>query len=141
MSYICTKKLTIGEIRYHPGEIIPDDSFIAGGASKLKKYGYLEELPDAPGSASASTENSGPAACLRVFLDDVVYHISEEQLQDVVNLMRKNAQDAAAAIEDEIDETVLTIIAKTDSRKTVAQAAEKQLAVISSVKGAGGLGN
>ena len=52
--------------------------------------------------------------------------------------MQKNANDAAAAIAEEIDETVLTFLAKVDSRKTVIQAAQKQLAAVENVKGESG---
>ena len=56
-------------------------------------------------------------------------------MQAAVDIMQKSAEAANEAIEDEVDETVLTFVARVDSRKAVKGAAERQLGVIASVRG------
>lgn len=151
MSYICVKKLSVGGKAYHPGETIPDEVFLDGRAGKLRAYGYIAEvaadtpmLTAQPGGMDGETglvaeADTSATFCVTLEHDEsgagIAYPITGEQLQAAVNIMQKNANDAMAAIGEEVDETVLTFIVKVDSRKTVTQAATKQLAVISSVKG------
>lgn len=155
MSYICTKKLNLGGADYCPGDIIPDSAFAEGRAGKLKAYGYIAEFggegPDVTigmtedgNAAVMDLSEAGPqfADSISVVLEKaeegkptVGYAVSGEQLQAIVDIMQKNANDAADAIAMEVDETVLTFLAKVDSRKTVIQAARKQLAVINKING------
>ena len=142
MNYICTKRLSLAGKDYQPGNVIPDSAFTGDRAKKLKAYGYIAPVPGTADGQPLSIPASTQAAdSLSVLLDTgeggakVAYLINTEQLQTVIDLMQKTAGAAAEAIEVEIDETVLTFVARIDSRKSVKEAAEKQLGVIASLGG------
>lgn len=142
MNYICTKKLSLAGKDYQPGHVIPDSAFTGDRAKKLKAYGYIASVPGTTdGQPLPAPATSQAAESLSVILDTgaggakVACLINTEQLQTVIDLMQKTAGAAAEAIAVEIDETVLTFIARVDSRKAVKEAAEKQLSVIASLGG------
>ena len=135
MSYICVKKLSVGGKAYHPGETVPDEVFLDGRAGKLRAYGYIAEvaadtpmLTAQPGGMDGETglvaeAYTSATFCVTLEHDEsgagIAYPITGEQLQAAVNIMQKNANDAMAAIGEEVDETVLTFIVKVDSRSHI----------------------
>ena len=155
MEHICVKKINLGGKDYLPGNVIPEGIILPERVGPLKSCGYIAEMDsEHPPVVLGVDENgmetvvdlseAGPqfADSIPVVLDKpedgqppIGYAVSGEQLQAIVDIMQKNANDAAAAIAEEIDETVLTFLAKVDSRKTVIQAAQKQLAAVENVKG------
>ena len=145
MSYICTKKLTLRGKEYRPGDVIPEDAIDSGRTSKLAAFGYITTVGDegaaggrVPGEAGQL--GGGEDVSIAVTFpgeaegESVAYPIGTEQLQAIADTMRKNADDAAKVIEDEVDESVLVFLANCDSRKKVKEAAQKQLATIISLK-------
>ncbi len=139
MSYVCTKRVRLGNSEFLPGDIIPEELFAKGRASKLIAYGYIAE--SSAEAAGVSTASNGASGTLTVSIagasedeDAVTISVNEEQLQAVVDIMKGNNAAAVAAIADEVDESVLTLILSIDSRKGVKDAAQKQLSVISSLK-------
>lgn len=136
MSYVCVKRVKLGDRAFAPGEAIPDELFAKGRASKLVSYGYIAEV--APeGVMELSGVDAEAVNYMTVVLEEggEPLPISNESLQTVVNTMKQNADNAVAAIEEEVDESVLSFIVAVDSRKSVKQAAQKQLAVLSSLRG------
>ena len=143
MGYICAKKLRLAGRDYLPGDFIPEEVFASGRANKLKVYGYITEAASSVEDNTQVVEGTDGEAPLHTFyvtLDRdetgmrTAYPITDTQLQTAVDIMQKSAADAAAAVGDEVDETVLTFVVKVDSRKTVAQAAQKQLSAIAAVQ-------
>lgn len=139
MSYICIKKLSLSGKRYYPGDTIPDDAFLDGSAAKLIKSGYVSEAGDLPASdpALVGFDEDYPALSV-VFTEgetSTAYPVNTEQLQAIADTMQRSASDAADCISRIQDETVLVFILKTDSRKTVREAAQKRLALLISTPG------
>ena len=135
MSYICTKKLSLAGERYYPGNTSPDEAFAEGSAAKLIKAGYVAEaspfegiVPPEPVEITLP-EGDEPVISV-VFTEDeesIALPITSEVLQSIVEIMQKTAVEAAAAISEVSDETVLVFILKVDSRKTVKDAVQKRL--------------
>lgn len=134
MSYACIKKIKLGDREFHPGEIVPDEAFVGGRADKLKSYGYIAEM-SAEGVLDLTGVDVEPVGYMTVILAGEEVAVSAESLQGIADIMQKNADDAAEAIAEEVDESILAFIAACDSRKGVQKAVQKQLAVISSIKG------
>lgn len=137
MGYICTKRLSLGGETYYPGDSIPDNAFVSGRVNKLKASGYVAEADDAEPAAVEANVTVGVVA-LDLDRTGNLCTITNEALQTAVFTMQMSAADAAAAILTETDETVLTFIASVDSRKTVTQAAQKQLAALTAYNGDSG---
>lgn len=136
MSFVCTKKVKLGDKEFVPGDAIPDELFVGGRASKLLSYGYIAEVnPD--GSPALTGGDTEPVGFITLTLSGEEVALSAESVQTIVDTMQKNVDDAKAAIEDEVDESVLTFLSVCESRKGVKEVALKQLAVISSLKGDG----
>ena len=144
MNFICTKKLSLGGTDYRPGDVIPDGAFTGDRAKKLKSFGYIADAIKAVQYVSATLSETQSVEMLSVTLnvgedgEKAACPITGEQLQAAVDIMQKSSEADAEAIEDEVDETVLTFVARVDSRKAVKGAAERQLGVIASVRGSSG---
>lgn len=139
MSYVCTKRVRLGNSEFLPGDTIPEELFAKGRASKLIAYGYIaESSADVSGVSAVSNGASGTLTVSIAGASEgetaVTISVNGEQLQTVVDIMKGNNATAVAAIADEVDESVLTLILSIDSRKGVKDAAQKQLSVISSLK-------
>lgn len=141
MDYICRKQLNLSGKEFFPGEIIPDGTIIGSRIRTLKSSGHISEITE---SESVTIEGIDPmqfADSLGVVLDHteeglpLTTTVNAEQLQGIFDILMKNAKDAEAALKDEVDDIVLEVLKKVDSRKTVREAAEKQLTIILSIKG------
>ena len=139
MSFICIKKLSLSGNEYHPGDFIPDDAFLDGNAAKLIRFGYVAEAGTKRASASveAVTPDEEPVISV-VFTDgeeSTAYPVNTDQLQAIADTMQMTAANAADCVCRIKDETVLVFILKTDSRKSVREAAQKRLALLISTPG------
>lgn len=134
MGYVCAKRMKLGGREFLPGEAIPDGAFAGGRQDKLVSYGYVTELKPEGVPELAGVE-AVPVSLLTVMLDGKETAVSSESLQSICGIMRKNAKDAAEAIAEEVDESVLSFVGYCDSRRDVQRAVQKQLAVIASLKG------
>lgn len=140
MGYICVKKLKLAGREYLPGDSIPEEAFVSGRADKLKAYGYIAEAGEPESTSPEVHIEPTPAPVFNIMLgqndtgESVTIAMTEDHLQAAVDLLRKSAADAVAAVGDETDETVLLFVANVDNRKTVTQAAQKQLAAIAAVQ-------
>lgn len=139
MNYVCLKRLTAGGVEYLPGDPIPGEAILSGRVRALISSGMIAEAdvefqtPDAElasevGSDFVMLELPGEGSTISLRFD-------QEQLQRIVNTMILGAKDAANEIEDEVDENVLIFIQKVDSRKTVKEAVQKQMTIISNLRG------
>ena len=143
MAYICTKKLNAGGKEYLPGSVIEDGVLLPSRVNKLKAFGYIAELDgEAPVYQAQGQLLEAEGGCISFTVpgetegEDVAYPVSAEQLKAIMETMRKKADDAAKAVEEEVDESVLAFIAYCDSRNKVKEAASKQLNTVMSLKSA-----
>lgn len=141
MSYICRKQLTLGGKEFLPGNIIPEEAVLGSRVRALKSSGHISDMTD---SESIDIEGIDPmqfAESIGVVLEytegglPLTTAITSDQLQAIFDIMMKGAKDAESAMKEEVDETVLEVLKKVDSRKMVREAADKQLTIISSIKG------
>ncbi len=139
MDYICRMQLSLGGTTFFPGDVIPGEKILGSRVRALKTSGYIAEVT-APAVANnvIATGSANSMGVVFSHTEDgqsITTAVTAEQLQGVVDVLMRNAKDAAASLEDEVDETVLAMLKAVDSRKTVKEAAEKQLTIISSLKG------
>lgn len=133
MGYVCAKRMKLGGREFFPGEAIPDGAFAGGRQDKLVSYGYVTELKSEESMGPCGV-NAAPVEYVTVRLGEKEIPISGAALQSISDIMRRNAKDAADAISEEVDESVLAFIGACDSRRDVQRAVQKQISVISSLK-------
>lgn len=132
MDYICRLRLSLNGKEFLPGQVIPEGLVLGSRVRALKTSGYIADI-DSDAEKSGGTDGTHTVDAVKIMIGTKEYDVSAAQLQDYANVMMKNAKDAAAAIEDEVDMIVLEMLANLDGRKTVKEAAEKQLTIISSL--------
>ncbi len=163
MGYVCLKSLMLGDTNYNPGDPIPSEAVAASRVRPLAAYGYIKEVNisdfseqetggQETGEKKPDTEDHGGQDDSKNPTEEKVQvegfpvnltenedgskeavFVSASQIQSVFDTMRKGAKEAAEAIGDEVDLTVLEIIRTIDSRKTVKEAVDKQLTIISTI--------
>lgn len=138
MNYVCLKRLTAGGAEYLPGDPIPGEAILSSRVRTLISSGMIAEADVEFQTLEEPGETTGSLPVVLGHLEDgseEALQIDAEQLQSITDIMTLAAKDAAKRIEDEVDENVLYFLQKVDSRKTVKEAAEKQLTIIHNLQG------
>lgn len=111
--FIAMKPCSFGSNRnYLIGDKIPDGVVAPDAVKRLTKMGIIVEVEE-------------PATItMEVKADDMTINLTQEDLQEVVDVLTANAEDAAARIKAIDGMDILFLINAADSRKTVQAAAK-----------------
>lgn len=134
MSYVCTKKLSLGGNDYYPGDTIPDIAILPGRVDKLKAYGYIAEQ-DAPPLAETEADTQDvtePVFVIPIAAEGGVTEgsgiiVTEGSVSAAAVILQMTVEQAGEAIKSVEDRTALKLVQALDSRKGVKTAAAAKL--------------
>lgn len=127
MQYICIKQLTIGEVIYHPGEIISDGIILPERRGKLIRSGYVAEMEQPVTGVYNGT--------IQIFVKDASDEEDEkamaisakpEEIKQVFDILQRNTEEGVKIIANIRNENVLILLHATDNRKTIKNAVKEQ---------------
>lgn len=123
---------SFGGQKFFVGDEIPEH--LVNNAEAQKQYGLISIVED--NSKSDEPTVSGMVS-IPIVVDGSAstLDITTDQIAEAVKILQMDAKPAAEFIGGELDVTVLVFVRNVDSRKTVREAADKQLAILTNLEG------
>lgn len=147
MGFICNKALTLGDVPYYPGDLIPDDAVLPSRVRALKTSGYITdvaagsaegaEMPVATGVLEAEGYDGKVVIPIIKDIDGetaeaLAVPLTEGEVQLVFAIMQMTVDQAEEEIEKITEEGVLIVLHAADTRAGIKKAAQKRAATLSS---------
>lgn len=121
MSYIAKKVCRFGGVDFLIGNPIPDELINKDRVADLVKMGVISEVPDAPALEDVVAQVGQVKFALTIHADegDLALEFSEDEVQQVFDVLQGNVDEAKAVISEVTSENVLIMVEVLDSRKSV----------------------
>lgn len=137
MSYVCVKPITLLGNAYMPGDLIQDGHILPTRERALLRTGCIAEVTGAaelPVAELVQVETGEEVTFSVPVMQEVdgdtaqvmSVPLTEGDMQQVFSIMQMTADEAAKAIKDVKNESLLVVLHAADSRNTVKKAAKAQ---------------
>ena len=126
MSYVCVRPVELMGHKYFPGDTIAPEHIVPGREKAMKANGRIAEV----GTPQTSTASEGTVV-LTVPITGPEGELIDMSMEadaviETIRIMQLNAEKAAEAVKDAMNEDVLILLHNTDSRQSVKKAARTQ---------------
>lgn len=146
MSYVCVKPITLLGNAYMPGDLIQDGHVLPARERALLRTGCIAEVTGAaelPVAELVQVETGEEVTFSVPVIQEIdgdtaqvmSVPLTEGDMQQVFSIMQMTADEAAKAIKDVKNESLLVVLHAADSRNTVKKAAKAQAESLTPAEG------
>lgn len=130
MSYIAKKVCSFGGMDFLIGNPIPDGLIKKDRVADLVKMGVISVVPDAPALEDVVAQVGQVKFALTIHADegDLALEFSEDEVQQVFDVLQGNVDEAKAVISEVTSENVLIMVEVLDNRKSVKSLVDERAA-------------
>jgi len=121
MAYIAKKVCSFGGQDFLIGNPIPDELIHKGRVADLVKMGVISEVPEAPALEEVVAQVGQVKFALTVHAEEgeLALEFTEDEVQQVFDVLQGNVDEAKAVISEVTAENVLIMVDVLDTRKGV----------------------